>query len=117
VRAPRRRGGVSRRHRLRPLLHPEDAAAVQRIYELRVAATAPLGVMFFSLRLALASLPELGQGERTVLSALLPGPVTLLLANPRRRYGPACGPDPTRWACACRCSPAARLPLALWPCP
>lgn len=74
---------------------PEDPAAVERIYELKGRPPQrPSAIMFFSLTLALESLTELRPRERAALSALLPGPVTLLLANPRRRYGPACGPDP-----------------------
>ncbi len=50
--------------------------------------------MFFSLAPALAALPELGARTRGALERLLPGGVTLLLPNPRRRFPLACGPDP-----------------------
>ena len=74
---------------------PGSADAVRRLYELkgRPAARAA-AVMFFSLTRALAALPELGRAERAALHALLPGPVTVLLRNESRRFGPACGGDP-----------------------
>jgi L-threonylcarbamoyladenylate synthase len=50
--------------------------------------------MFFALEPALAALPELGPRTRAALRALLPGAVTVLVPNPRRRFGLACGPDP-----------------------
>jgi L-threonylcarbamoyladenylate synthase len=74
---------------------PDDARAVSRLYELkgrprrRAAA-----VMHFSLQRALEELPELGEAERAALLALLPGPVTLLLANPAHRHPAACASDP-----------------------
>jgi L-threonylcarbamoyladenylate synthase len=52
--------------------------------------------MFFDLGLALAALPELGERTRTAAERLLPGPVTLVLPNPERRYPLACGPAPDR---------------------
>jgi L-threonylcarbamoyladenylate synthase len=72
---------------------PANAAAAARLYELKGRPPArPAAVMFFSLELALAALHELGAGERAALRALLPGPVTLLVANSARRYAAACGP-------------------------
>jgi L-threonylcarbamoyladenylate synthase len=74
---------------------PDDAGAVRRLYELKGRpAERASAVMLFELALALAALPELGAGERAALEALLPGPVTLLLANRRRRWAPACAADP-----------------------
>jgi L-threonylcarbamoyladenylate synthase len=74
---------------------PDDERAVRRLYELKGRpAERPAAVMFFAFEPALSALSELQDTERAALTALLPGPVTLLLANPRRRFGPACGPDP-----------------------
>jgi L-threonylcarbamoyladenylate synthase len=74
---------------------PDNERAVRRLYELKGRpAERPAAVMFFALEPALSTLSELRDGERAALKALLPGPVTLLLANPRMRFGPACGPDP-----------------------
>jgi L-threonylcarbamoyladenylate synthase len=74
---------------------PDSEPAVKRLYELKGRAPArPAAVMFFALDLALDALPELQPHERGALRALLPGPLTLLLPNPKRRYPLACGPDP-----------------------
>jgi L-threonylcarbamoyladenylate synthase len=74
---------------------PENEHAAQRLYELkRRPAARPAAVMFFALEPALAALPELPDAERHALKALLPGPVTLLLANRAERFVPACRTDP-----------------------
>lgn len=74
---------------------PTSPTAVARLYELKGRpADKPAAVMFFSLPPALAALPELEPRLRAALQALLPGPVTLLLANPLARFPLACGPDP-----------------------
>jgi L-threonylcarbamoyladenylate synthase len=74
---------------------PDAAAAVARLYELKGRPPdKPAAVMFFALESALAALPELGRRTRTALCALLPGGLTVLLPNPQRRFGLACGPDP-----------------------
>ena len=39
-------------------------------------------------------LDDLHESERAALHALLPGPVTVLLANRSRRFAPACRVDP-----------------------
>jgi L-threonylcarbamoyladenylate synthase len=75
---------------------PGSESAVKRLYELKGRPPArPAAVMFFALDLALDALGELQPRERTALRALLPGPLTLLLPNPTRRYPLACGPDPS----------------------
>jgi L-threonylcarbamoyladenylate synthase len=72
---------------------PDSAAALRRVYELKRRPPArPAAVMFFALEPALATLTELGPRERAAVHALLPGPVTLLLPNPRRRFLLACEP-------------------------
>lgn len=73
----------------------ENERAARRLYTLkgRPAARAA-AVMFFALQPALEQLPELLDSERAALSALLPGPVTLLLANRALRFASACGTDP-----------------------
>jgi L-threonylcarbamoyladenylate synthase len=74
---------------------PDSAAAVERLYALKGRAPdKPAAVIFFALAPALAALPELGPRARDALERLLPGGVTLLLPNPRRRFPLACGPDP-----------------------
>jgi L-threonylcarbamoyladenylate synthase len=72
---------------------PESAAAVARLYALKGRpADKPAALLCFSLATALALLPEVGARTRAVLGALLPGPVTVLLANPLRRF-PLAGGD------------------------
>lgn len=74
---------------------PGDAGAARRLYELKGRAPErPAAVMFFTLQSALAELAELGPRTRAALELLLPGALTLLLANPSRRFAAACGPDP-----------------------
>jgi L-threonylcarbamoyladenylate synthase len=74
---------------------PRTEDAVQRLYAMKGR---PLdkasAVMLFSVELAFAALPELGERERAAVEALMPGGVTFLLHNPARRFPLACGDDP-----------------------
>jgi L-threonylcarbamoyladenylate synthase len=73
--------------------NPDSEVALRRIYELKGRpAQKPAAVMFFSRDAALATLTELGPRTRAAVERLLPGPVTLLLANPLGRYPGACAP-------------------------
>ena len=73
--------------------HPDHPAAVRRLYELKGRPPRqPAAVMFFTLPVALRALPELAEPERSALQALLPGPLTVLLPNPGRRFPLACDP-------------------------
>jgi L-threonylcarbamoyladenylate synthase len=76
---------------------PLNARAVERIHALKGRDDGkPSAVMYFS-PLAMRELVA-GLGPRTmdVLAAMLPGPVTLVIANPERRYPLACRQDPER---------------------
>jgi L-threonylcarbamoyladenylate synthase len=74
---------------------PDSKEAVQRLYLLkRRRPDKPAAVMFFTLELALAALPELGPRTSGAVGALLPGAVTLLLPNPARRFPLACATEP-----------------------
>ncbi len=76
---------------------PLDAAAIARIHRLKRRDDGkPSAVMYFS-PLAMRELVS-GLGPRTTaaVSALLPGPVTLVVANPGRRYPLACREDAGR---------------------
>jgi L-threonylcarbamoyladenylate synthase len=74
---------------------PESSDAVERLYALKGRAPQkPAAVMFFDRDRAIRALPELADRTRAALTRLLPGPVTLLLPNPRHRFLFACGPDP-----------------------
>ena len=76
---------------------PESEAGVGRLYALKGRPPErPSALMFFDLDLALATLGELGTRTRAALGRLLPGPFTLVLPNPARRYPLACGPRPDR---------------------
>jgi L-threonylcarbamoyladenylate synthase len=72
---------------------PANPRALRRLYELKGRpAEQPAAVMFFALAALLATLPDIPARERVALEALLPGPVTLLLANPDQLYPLAGGP-------------------------
>lgn len=74
---------------------PGNEAAVQRLYALKGRDTGrPAAVMFFDLAPALETLAEVGDRTREALGRLLPGAVTVLLANPAGRYPLACASDP-----------------------
>jgi L-threonylcarbamoyladenylate synthase len=71
--------------------NPQSDLAAGRLYELkRRPPRKPSAVMFFNLDPAIGALPELGGRTRAALEALLPGPVTVLLANPNGRFPLAC---------------------------
>jgi L-threonylcarbamoyladenylate synthase len=75
----------------------ESPAAVRRLCDLKRRDPAqPSAVMFFALPFALRALPDLGPRTRAAFERLLPGPLTLVVANPAGRYPLACGPDATR---------------------
>jgi L-threonylcarbamoyladenylate synthase len=76
---------------------PDSREGVDRLYRLKGRAPdRPAAVMFFDVELALAALPELGPRTRDAVARLLPGALTLVVANPARRYPLACGPEPER---------------------
>ena len=76
---------------------PDSEEGVRRLYALKGRPhDRPAAVMFFDLELALAVLAELGPRTGQAVRRLLPGPFTLLVANPARRYPLACGPEPER---------------------
>jgi L-threonylcarbamoyladenylate synthase len=76
---------------------PLDAAAIGRIHALKGRDEGkPSAVMYFAPLAMRELLAALGPRTREALAALLPGPVTLVVANPQRRYPLACGDDPER---------------------
>jgi len=76
---------------------PLDPAAIGRIHRIKGRDDGkPSAVMYFS-PLAMRELVEtLGPRTRKAVGALLPGPVTLVVANPQRRYPLACRENPER---------------------
>lgn len=74
---------------------PQEKEAVRRLYALKKRdIEKPSAVMFFALDLLFAAVPEIGDRTRDALTRLLPGPVGVVVPNPGRRYGLACGDDP-----------------------
>lgn len=76
---------------------PINAPAVERIDEIKGRDPGkPSAVMYFSPPAMRELLSGLGERTRTAISSLLPGPVTLVIANPEHRYPLACGGNPDR---------------------
>jgi len=76
---------------------PLNEAAVERIDAIKGRDPAKSSaVMYFSPLAMRELISGLGEGARAAVEALLPGPVTLVLANPERRYPLACREDPGR---------------------
>lgn len=66
---------------------PLNAEAVERIHSIKGRDEArPSAVMYFSPLAMRELVSGLGARSRQAVSELLPGPVTLVLANPERRY-------------------------------
>jgi L-threonylcarbamoyladenylate synthase len=76
---------------------PLNERAIRRIHEIKGRDDGkPSAVMYFSPLAMRELIEELGTGARAAMGALLPGPVTLIVANPSRRYPLASRDDPTR---------------------
>jgi L-threonylcarbamoyladenylate synthase len=74
---------------------PLDATAVERIYRLKGRDEGKSSAVMYLAPLAMRELVEsLGPRTRDAVSALLPGPLTLVVANPQGRYPLACREDP-----------------------
>ena len=76
---------------------PLDEAAVERIHEIKGRDDGkPSAVMYFSPLAMRELIRDLGQKVGEAAGKLLPGPVTLIVPNPRHRYPLACREDPSR---------------------
>ena len=76
---------------------PTRADAIERIHAIKGRDDGkPSAVMYFSPLAMRELLAALGPRTRDAIGALLPGPVTLVVANPERRYPLACREDPER---------------------
>jgi L-threonylcarbamoyladenylate synthase len=76
---------------------PSREVAVQRIHALKGRDEGkPAAVMFFAPLAMREVLSTLGPRTREALGALLPGPVTVVVANPDHRFPLACREDPER---------------------
>ncbi len=76
---------------------PLNAAAIERIEAIKGRERGKPSAVLYLSPLAMRELIE-GCGPRTreAIGALLPGPVTLIIANPEHRYPLACREDPGR---------------------
>jgi L-threonylcarbamoyladenylate synthase len=76
---------------------PLNPSAVERIHSLKGRDDGkPSAVMYFSPLAMRELVSELGERSRRAVGSLLPGPVTLVIANPGRRYPLASRDDPER---------------------
>jgi len=76
---------------------PLRAEAIARIHAIKGRDDGkPSAVMYFSPLAMRELLAGLGERSRAAVAALLPGPLTLVLANPEHRYPLACRADPER---------------------
>ena len=76
---------------------PGNADAIARIHALKGRDEGKSSAVMFFSPLAMRELVSTaGSRTRDALGALLPGPVTLVIANPEHRYPMACRADPER---------------------
>ncbi|HEX7059104.1 MAG TPA: Sua5/YciO/YrdC/YwlC family protein [Solirubrobacterales bacterium] len=76
---------------------PLDAGAIEHIHRIKGRDEGKSSAVMYFSPLAMRELVEgLGSRTRDAVSALLPGPVTLVVANPGRRYPLACREDAER---------------------
>jgi L-threonylcarbamoyladenylate synthase len=76
---------------------PLNAAAVERIHAIKGRDEGkPSAVMYFSPLAMRELVSGLGPKTRESVGAVLPGPVTLVVDNPERRYRLACRDHPER---------------------
>jgi L-threonylcarbamoyladenylate synthase len=76
---------------------PMNAEAIERIHRIKGRDEGKSSAVMYFSPLAMREVVEtLGPKTREAAGALLPGPVTLVVANPQRRYPLACREDPER---------------------
>jgi len=76
---------------------PLRADAIARLHRLKGRDDdKPSAVLFFSPLILRELISSLGERTRAALAALLPGPATVVVHNPERRYPLACREDPER---------------------
>jgi len=76
---------------------PLDEAAIERIHRIKGRDDGkPSAVLYFSSLAMRELLDSFGPRMAEVARALLPGPVTLIVPNPDRRYPLACRDDPEK---------------------
>jgi L-threonylcarbamoyladenylate synthase len=76
---------------------PMNASAVERIHAIKGRDEGKSSAVMYFSPLAMRELvASMGSRTRDAVGALLPGPVTLVIANPDHRYPLACREDPER---------------------
>jgi L-threonylcarbamoyladenylate synthase len=76
---------------------PMNPAAIERIHAIKGRDDGkPSAVLYFSPLAMRELVAGLGERTRAAVGALLPGPLTLIVANPEHRYPLACRDDPER---------------------
>lgn len=76
---------------------PLNAKAIERIHRVKGRDEGkPSAVLYFSPLAMRELVDDLGERTRSAVGSLLPGPVTLVIANPSHRYPLACRDDPER---------------------
>ena len=93
---------------------PLNEEAIERIHQIKGRDDGkPSAVMYLSLLAMRELVRDLDQSVSEAFGRLLPGPVTLVVPNPRHRYPLACRQDPSRLGVRAIAGPLAgvRLPL------
>jgi L-threonylcarbamoyladenylate synthase len=94
---------------------PLSEAGVRRIHRIKGRDEGKSSaVMYFSPLAMRELLAGIGPRARDAVGALLPGPVTLVLANPERRFPLACREDPARLGVRLIEGPLAGMPLPVF---
>jgi L-threonylcarbamoyladenylate synthase len=94
---------------------PLSRAGVERIHRLKGRDDGkPSAVMYFTPLAMRELIAGLGARTADALGALLPGPVTLVIANPERRYPLASRDDPERLGVRLIEGPLAGMPLPVF---
>lgn len=77
---------------------PDDRDAIDRIYELKGRPPVkPSAVMYFSIARLLDDLgDDLEPSALKLIEGILPGPFTLVVANPKQRFAASCADSPEK---------------------
>lgn len=94
---------------------PLSESPIERIHEAKGRSAEKSSAVMYFTPLAMRELVAgLGENAGRALASLLPGPVTLVLANPERRYPLACREDPERLGVRLIEGPLAGMPLPVF---
>ena len=94
---------------------PLDPVAIERIHEIKGRDEGkPSSILYFTPLAMRELIAGLGPGARAAMGALLPGPVTLVVANPEHRYPLAAREDPGRLGVRLIDGPLLGMPLPVF---